>query len=150
MPKKLRPAVDLMAFKCRTLKVNYKVIWYLVQNLGRNSTNCVRKEKLLLLCQFFIHRLFFFLMLEVVPFSSQTRYRWQTRSLHLNCQIKNAFLVKNQLIISVVKRCSGISLHIWSRQWCSFVLLFFSYQRKEINTINAWNRASIAVQRDLD
>jgi hypothetical protein len=22
MPKKLRPAVDLMAFKCRTLKVN--------------------------------------------------------------------------------------------------------------------------------
>jgi len=55
-----------------------------------------------------------FLMLEVVPFSSQTRYRWQTISLHLNCQIKNAFPVKNQLIFSVVKRCSGISLHIWS------------------------------------
>jgi hypothetical protein len=25
MPKKLRPAVDLMAFKCRTLKVNNKM-----------------------------------------------------------------------------------------------------------------------------
>jgi hypothetical protein len=27
MPKKLRPAVDLMAFKCRTLKVNVLLIY---------------------------------------------------------------------------------------------------------------------------
>jgi hypothetical protein len=37
MPKKLRPAVDLMAFKCRTLKV--KICWFIVYT-GMKLSRC--------------------------------------------------------------------------------------------------------------